>query len=330
MSIEILNMINNNLSNDEIISKIIKYLSSEEYKKNKIKTIYDNDFLVGTNIVTGQNNVVILKDGFISKDEVIAHENNKIKWFDGYTMDDLSIYRDLLNYIRVNSDRISSKNGLTASDMKSIGGIIRNYFKLTSDSKYYDVCQYLINWYDTNKNVYKFQQDNANLFVRYELPEIISSYEASDYNGSIEEYSKLYIESNYDFKYGLKTGTDLYKTITFNEDKLFTKMSISEIKNTGAAACTEYSMMLQNCLAFLGYNVYMVGGYENNHGHNYNAIRDKNGKYRVFDIGMLVYGQELVDINSPEELTIFGERIVKNSRNSDINYSSEYSSSKHI
>lgn len=188
MSIEILNMINNNLSNDEIISKIIKYLSSEEYKKNRIKTIYDNDFLVGTNIVTGQNNVVILKDGFISKDEVIDHENNKIKWFDGYTMDDLSIYQDLLNYIRVNSDRISSKNGLTASDMKSIGGIIRNYFKLTSDSKYYDVCQHLINWYDTNKNVYKFQQDNANLFVRYELPEIISSYEASDYNGSIEEY----------------------------------------------------------------------------------------------------------------------------------------------
>ena len=89
-------------------------------------------------------------------------------------------------------------------------------------------------------------------------------------------------------------------------------------------------MMLQNCLAFLGYNVYMVGGYENNHGHNYNVIRDKNGKYRVFDIGMLVYGQELVDINSPEELTVFGERIGKNSRNSDINYSSEYSSSKHI
>lgn len=51
MSFEILNMINNNLSNDEIISKIIKYLSSEEYKKNRIKTIYDNDFLVGTNLL---------------------------------------------------------------------------------------------------------------------------------------------------------------------------------------------------------------------------------------------------------------------------------------
>jgi hypothetical protein len=184
---------------------------------------------------------------------------------------------------------------------------------------------YLKQWYENNDTLI-LQQDTSNLFVRYTLPEIINSYNASDFTGSIDEYTKLYIDHYYEYSYGVRNASDdEYRKIEFDESKLFSPTKISDIKHTGAVACTEYAMVLQNCMAFLGYDVYMVGGSVNEVGHNYNVIKDKSGKYRVIDMAQLVYGTELENIDDPIDLISFGERKVKNSRRMELVYKSEFS-----
>ena len=68
----------------------------------------------------------------------------------------------------------------------------------------------------------------------------------------------------------------------------------------------------------------MIGGTINGGGHNYNVVKDKRGKYRVIDIAQLVYGEEMENISTPQELTNFGERIIKNRRGEQLQYGSEF------
>lgn len=322
--LKLLEQIKQGKTNEDIINERIEYLYSDKYKSKKIDTIYEKESIIGTNITIGEDNVVILKEGFIEKAEVIDYQSGKITWSNGYLMDDISIYNDVIDYLRENFEQISKRNGLNKKDIKGIIVKIRNYFKLSTESKYYDTCIYLENWYRDNEEKFVFEQEDSKLFVRYELPEIIGAYNVSDFEGTIKEFAELYIDSVFNYRYGIKDGYDQYRDINIDENKLFTSLNISEVKGTGAVACTEYAMMLQNCLSFLGYDTYMVGGKENGHGHNYNVIRDKNGKFRVFDVGMLVYGEELNDIDNPMELLNFGERTVINARNDEIVYSSEF------
>lgn len=323
---ELITNINEGKSNEEIIFDRIEYLKSQQYKDTRIKDIKEQEKLcliseiANVDIKTSESNVVIFKDGFIDEDYSVSHRSGYIDWSNGYNMDDYSIYYQLLDYIRENIGSIEKNGGIK---IREICSILREYFRLSEDSPYYNTVIYLKQWYENNKT-FKLQQQTSDLFVRYELPEIINSYKASNFNGNIEEYTKLYIEHNFDHRYGLKDGEDEFLKINFDESKLFEPTKISEIKNTGAVACTEYSMVLQNVLSFLGYDTYMIGGTINGGGHNYNVVKDKSGRYRVIDIAQLVYGEEMENINAPQELTNFGERIIKNRRGEQLLYSSEF------
>lgn len=324
---ELIQLMNNGLSNEEIISQKLKYLKSDEYKNNRKSELREKEEIgiigkiMEQDVSLGDDNIVIFKDGFIDDNFIIAHQSGTIDWSDGYVMDDDSIYYEILNYIRDNKEKIATKDGVSA---KQICGIIRHYFNLSEDSPYYNSCVYLKQWYENNDTLI-LRQNTSDLFVRYTLPEIINSYNASDFNGNIDEYTKLYIDHYYKYSYEVKNDdNDPYRKIKFDESKLFSPTKISDIKHTGAVACTEYSMVLQNCMAFLGYDIYMIGGSVNGGGHNYNVLKDKNGKYRVIDIAQLVYGAGFENIDDPIELISFGERKVKNARGKEMIYTSEF------
>lgn len=320
---EIILLIENNVSNEDIINKRLEYLKSDEYKKERLKDINELDYLFGTKIIVGKNNNIIFKDGFIDEDIVISHESGTINWCDGYTID-ISIYNELLNYIRENIELIKKQGGIS---IRSIMAVVRHYFSLSEESKYYNVCNILKEWYNDNSSLVRY--GSSQLFIRYELPEIICSYRASDFNGSIEDYTNLYLKHYYLLKYGLLDENDLYQQINFDEGQLFSVLSLSELKNTDASACTEYSMLLQNYMCFIGYESYLIGGKANGGGHNYNVIKE-DGKYRILDVGFLVDGIEISNIDTPYDLLTFGQFIALNQRKKDIIYESEFKNNDDI
>ena len=90
---------------------------------------------------------------------------------------------------------------------------------------------------------------------------------------------------------------------------------ISAIKGLNIGECTEYALMSQNVLSFLGYNTFMIQGKTFNskgqkEGHHFNCI-EKNGRYMIFDSTLFVCALA-PKIKTPEELLIFDEMHLHN------------------
>ncbi len=306
----IIQMIIDGKSNSEIISFRIKCLTSDDYKSGKKNNIFEKEKLFGTNISLGDSNNIIFKDGFIDENMVISHRSSYIDWCAGYSVD-YSVFNYLLDYLRNNLEIIKEKNGIS---INSIMNLVRKYFDKSNESKYYDVILALEDFFKDNRDRIGF--DNVQLFIRYSLPELICSYNASNYDDSIINYTKkIYLKS-------LLNDSDIIYNVDFDDNKLFSVLKLSELKGTNAVACTEYSILLQNFLCFLGYNSYLIGGKVNGGGHNYNVV-EKDGKYRIIDVGQMV-SDILPSINDPYDLLTFGEFDTLNKRKKMMHYESEF------
>ena len=84
-------------------------------------------------------------------------------------------------------------------------------------------------------------------------------------------------------------------------------LPISSIKGAGVAACTEYAMLTQNCLAFLAYDTYMLGGQLSVNGrqeeHNFNVIkRPSSGKYAIVDTAQFVMCKNIENVENLREI----------------------------
>ena len=269
-------------SNEEIIKGQLEYLNSKNYLSKRLETIREE----GTDMI-------IFHDGFIPPNMKVAFRGNMVTDIT-YRHDDSEIYDIVISLIRNNMD----KKGFSINHMMRI---IRNYFAISDDSQYKELVDF-----------YKEKLPNNPYYLRETLPHILNYYEHSNFDGDITEFGKAYL---YNMAYQ-QLGNEKYKDISkkylksidWDEiDKVGDiELSISDIKGSGLAACTEYSILEQNILSFLGYEVYMLGGMlKKNNGqkeaHNFNVLRRNEFQYEIIDTAQVVK-QKIEELKYPQDL----------------------------
>ena len=108
--------------------------------------------------------------------------------------------------------------------------------------------------------------------------------------------------------------------IVYDDNQLFSILKLSELKGTNAVACTESIQCYYKII--YAFQDILIGGKINNGGHNYNVVQ-KNGKYRIVDVGQIV-SSVLPNINAPYDLLTFGEFDTLNKRKRIMHYESEF------
>lgn len=280
---ELRELIKSGMSNEEIIKNRLAYLNSEKYKQSKLETKY----IDGTN-------QVYFHEGFINKDMLIAADGGDIIDQTLYSIDDIDLYSDLIDIVRKNID----KKGFP---LKIILKKVYEYFQIDDNSQYKDLIDY-----------FKENFPNDPYFSRTWMPYIINYYNHSTFKGNITEFGKAFVFQ----KFGPPQTKTKYKqeienfnnSIDWNyhdknPDPIF---KISQLKGAGFGACTEKSMLLCNCLAFLGYDSYVLGGKitkSNNEDedHNFVVVKNTKGKYIIVDAALYSI-TPLENINSSSDL----------------------------
>jgi len=280
---ELRELIKNGKSNKEIIKNRLAYLNSEEYKQSKLESKY----IDGTS-------QIYFHEGFISKDMLIAADGGDINDKTLYSIDDVDLYSDLIDILRKNID----KKGFP---LKIILKKVYEYFQIDDNSQYKE----LINYFKEN-----FPNDPY--FSRTWMPYIIDYYNHSTFKGNITEFGRLFALK----KYGTSAAKIKYEQeiqefsnsvdwhfYDKNPDPIF---KISQLKGSGFGACTEKSMLLCNCLSFLGYDCYMLSGKitkSNNEDeeHHFVVVKNSQGEFVIVDAAL--YSMTLLEnINSPSDL----------------------------
>lgn len=257
-------------TNEEIIQERLSYLTSEEYKSKRLPIVKRYD-----------TNQALFFDGFISEEERIAFNAGRVSDC-LYIMDDKIIYEILINYLRNNMDERGVR-------IKGLIQIVRDYFKVDENSIYYELSEYLK----------KFSPRDP-YFARETMPYIISEYSNSNFNGSVKDFGigHLHHWINSSYNYDALDIDELdkkyFESIDWENLNGDMEIPISKLKGSGIAACTEYSILTQNLLAFLGLETYLLGGEldigDKKEGHNFNIIRARNGGYQIIDSAQIVYG----------------------------------------
>lgn len=259
-------------TNEEIIQERLAYLNSPEYKSKRMPAIIHGE--------EGR----IFHDGFIDENEIIGW-GAYIGEGGLYRMDIVTFYQELIEYVRNNMN-------LNGVSIKNIINGVRNYYnKSDENSKYYELAIFLKN-----------MKPNNTYFARSVLPNIISAYNHSNQSISLMEFAMGYLHkkgyeidlpniAELETRYVESCQCDKYEEWDGIRDVI---IPLSDLKGTGIAACTEYSVLTQNAFAFLGYDAYMIGGHltikNKTEGHNFNVIKSSNGKYVIVDSSQFAYG----------------------------------------
>lgn len=277
-------------TNEEIIQERFAYLTSPEYRSQRLPTVKRLD--------TAQ---VLFYDGFISPEEVISFNGGRISDC-LYRMDDITIYEKLIDLVRNNMD----KSGF---NFKLLIQIVRDYFKIDENSRYYELSEYLKSIHPSNP-----------YFSRETMPYIINEYINSNFDGSLKEFGIGYLHHwvNKTYHYDVPNIDELdekyFKSVDWEKLDGDTELPISAIKGAGIAACTEYSILTQNSLAFLGYDTYLLGGElevgDRKEEHNFNIRRTPNGKYEIIDSAQFVRGR-VENAGSVEDIRNIQNLVVK-------------------
>lgn len=269
-------------TNKQIIDERLAYLISEEYKSARQET----KKRPGTSQVS-------FYDGFINDKELIAFNGGTISDCI-YQADETDIFNNLIDLIRNNMD----KQGFPFNFLVKT---VRNYFDIDINSPYYELSEYL-----------KSIAPNNKYFARETLPYIIHEYINSSFEGDIKDFGVGYIYHwNPEFKKNEPNRANVDKSYFESvdwkkmDDNGDTILPISAIRGAGIAACTEYSILTQNCLAFLGFDTYLLGGTISVNGkpeeHNFN-VRKIMGKdqYAIVDSAQCVASE--IEIGTLSEL----------------------------
>lgn len=296
---ELHKLIKSGKSNDEIIRDQISYL--ENNKDQKMEPIFNDS-------------QVYFYNGYIDSNQLISPYAG-MAYTTLYRSDLVDLYDELLNTIRKNMD----KNEVPLS---IIIKKVRKYFDMSVDSEYKELVEYIKKVDPSNK-----------YFVRETLPYLINYYKNSSYEGTITDFGKFYVINRYGTKETKSRYTQQIEKVvkSINWDSINDVLDLSTLKGSGIAACTEYSIAVQNCLSFLGYDSYMIAGYlsSENHKeeHNFNVVRI-NDTYKIVDAAQKTI-IPLNGIDNPEDLLNLGSVSAENGIGNIVTYSSR-NMSKHI
>ena len=292
-------------TNEEIVQDRINYLTSDEYKSNRLKPIFN------------EYNQLIFYDGYVQPNIKICHSfKSSSKCY--YEVDVInSVYSNLIDYIRNNMTKGEfsiydlvyklRENGKLVQD--SLMMQIWKYFLKDESEKYYKVAE----TFREAGNMYKKPR-----YSRDKTPHLIYLYEhTKDFEGTLDDFILGYrIYDIISHSPSLSEKLDEPKEIE-NYEK-FMKSSapsifnsnftlpLSKLKGLEIAACTENSMLTQNCLAFLGFESYVLcGKIEHDgisEGHHFNVIKRDDGLFSVIDTAQYLLIPELEEVYSIEDL----------------------------
>lgn len=304
-------LIRSGKTNAEIKKYRLETLKSDEYKKLRYESIKEQ----GTD-------QVLFYDGFIDSEFNVSFKGNMATNVIYHISNDIDFYDYLIDYIRANMD----KKGMS---FKGLIQLVRNYFSLDINTPYGKVSKLLRDF-----------QPNNRYFARENLPYVIHYYRHSDYAGSLEDFSELYLD-NLRYSYLKDESLSMKSEYFLNsinweevEENSDIELDLSQLKGAGIAACTEYSMLIQNALAFLGYECYMLGGTLSGvdflEAHNFNAYLTKKGEYKIVDASQCCWSNPLVGINSVGDLSNMDNVQVDNLFGLPIKYSSGHFKNKAI
>ena len=313
---ELIGLIENGSSNEEIINERLKYLNSEEYrsKRKATKTI--------TNELGDETKAILFHDGFIPRDMLIALQTDESS--NCYTINEINdLYEELLNYIRDHKETIKEKNGIS---IKYVGEIIKSYFMIPrkeSDKETIEIFKQA--WIEAFKTKFATGKTDAEinrkaqLRVRNQIGSILEKWKnavkANLFKGSFKDYMMIYLYNHQERDRLNNEISKWHQNHQYEGNQDTTKgaiLDISDICGYNVAKCTEYAMVTQNVLSFLGYESFMIEGKlkhnNDSEAHNFNVVR-KNGKYCIIDTANGIYNKyiENMDNKEPEELIRFGE-----------------------
>lgn len=289
-----------------IIEDRLKYLNSDEYRSTRSETKYYDDSMQ-----------VYFHDGFIGKNMLIAADGGDIITQTLYQIDDVDLYSDIIDIVRKHMDE-------KRVPLKFLVKKVSEYFALNDNSQHKQLVEY-----------FKKSFPNDHYFSRDMMPYIIDYYNHSSFKGSIFEFGRLFAL----MKYGTENTKNKYKQEIevfrnsidwkFIDENPNPVINISQLKGAGVGACTENSILLCNCLAFLEYESYMLGGkvvssnnYEEQH--NFVVAKKENGKYMIPDSALRCM-VPLDNINSPEDLLYLSDVKISNNAGYSISYYSKMS-----
>lgn len=277
-------------TNEEIIKERLAYLTSPEYKSKRLPTVKKT-----------HTDQALFYDGFISPEEVISFNAGRVSDC-LYRMDDITIYEKLIDLVRNNMD----KSGF---NFKFLIRMVREYFQIDKNSKYYELSEYLKSF--NPKDPY---------FARETMPYIIAEYVNSNFDGSLKDFGLGYLHHwvTKRYKYDVPDIEELdekyFESVDWEKLEGDIELPISAIKGAGIAACTEYSILTQNFLAFLGYDTYLLGGQlevgSRKEEHNFNIRRTPGGKYEIIDSAQFVRGC-VENANSIEDIRNIKNLVMK-------------------
>lgn len=284
---ELKELIRQGKTNEEIIEGRLKWLQSQEYESAKMPSIT-------------QDNCVYFYNGFMN-DEVVSFDPSDRLFNISYMVDGSQlkdVYFQILDVIRNNMDRGFPIDGLFDA--------IKKYFEIDKNSPYYELDQFYKKLYP--KNPYK---------LRETLGYIMSLYSHSSFKGSIAEFGKLYAftslyQNTRDEIY--REAYDAFFNVVDNDFYDYTRedtIPLIQTKGSGIAACTECSILSQNCLSFFGFNTYMLGGHLNSNGkvepHNFNLVIKEDGNAFIVDSSQLT----MIPVGAIEDVTKINGRRFK-------------------
>ena len=191
---ELIELMENGMSNEEIINERLKYLNSDEYrsKRKLTQNMYDN--------FGDKTNVVVFHNGFIPTDMPVGLESDEVS--NCYTINNVNdVYEYVLNYIRNNKEKIKEQKGIA---IKHVGKIIRYYFRVPhqeSDKEAIEIYkQETIKYFKEILNPLEYTDEDINekaqKNVRNHIGGIVAVWrdalKANLFKGSFKDYMLMY------------------------------------------------------------------------------------------------------------------------------------------
>ncbi len=305
---ELKNEIIEGKTNEQIIQERIEYLNSEEYKKSRLPMI-----------IRKKSTQKMFYDGFLDSEQVTAWGSGHVGDVE-YQMDEQDIFNQLIDWVRNHMDT----KGISTDYLIRT---VRNYFENKENAMYPELMAYI-----------KKMKPNDQHYARHALPTMILLYENSkDYKGTLEDFAHGYMvwdiiqkrRDKLDDPHDIECYDKFMECAGWDKiDEEGIILPISAIKGANIAECTEYSLLTQNCLAFLGVESYLLGGTlsvgENSEEHNFNVVKSSSrGTYTIVDTAQFVVLPNIPNITSVDDLrNMYGVKAKRYSKDhTEVSYS---------
>lgn len=316
--VELQNEILEGKTKEQIIQERIAYLTSDEYKNSRLQPIFNQEL-----------NQLMFYDGYVQPQEKIpfSHKGNSKCY---YELDIITeLYSALIDYVRKNMVEKENPINDLLDNIKMNGKFVQDslmmqvwkYFQGNENEKYYKLTELFK----------KVGGDKKPRYAREKVPHVIHLYEqAEGFDGTLDDFVTGYllferISNNPKLEQIMDDPNEIelyqkFKKIISPKDFISEyTIPLSKIKGLGIGACAEKSLLIQNCMAFLGLETYVLGGNITHdgvgEGHSFNVVKRNNDTFSLIDVAQFLTIPEIPEVHSIDDirntLAISGKRATR-------------------